>query len=54
MTYDMEWKIVSEEIIYNVTNDDKLSFTLKEDGVYAVVFNPRDPKILAVDCNLLC
>jgi hypothetical protein len=43
MTYDMEWKIVSEEIIPNVTNDDKLSFALQEDGVYAVVFNPRDP-----------
>jgi len=43
MTYDNEWKIVSEEIIPNVTNDDKLSFALQEDGVYAVVFNPRDP-----------
>lgn len=28
MNYDMEWKIVSEEIIPNVTSDDKLSFAL--------------------------
>merc|ERR1711990_878932 len=54
LDYGQEWKIVSEEIIPNVTNDEKLSFALKEDGVYAVVFNPRDPLSTADDCNLLC
>lgn len=54
MDYDMEWKIVSEEIIPNVANDDKLSFALQEDGVYAVVFNPRDPISTATHCGLLC
>jgi len=47
LVYDMEWKVVSEELIEGVTNDDKLSFKLEEDGVYAVVFNPRDPTIKA-------
>lgn len=46
LKYDGEWKIVSEEILEGVTNDDKLSFELKEDGIYAVIFNPRDPVIL--------
>jgi hypothetical protein len=54
MEYDQEWKIVSEEIIPNVTNDNKLSFALKEDGIYAVVFNPRDPVSAVNDCGLLC
>lgn len=54
MEYDQEWKIVSEEIIPNVTSDNKLSFALKEDGVYAVVFNPRDPVSVVDDCGLLC
>lgn len=54
MEYDQEWKIVSEEIIPNVTSDNKLSFALKEDGVYAVVFNPRDPVSVVNDCGLLC
>jgi hypothetical protein len=54
LDYDQEWKIVSEEIIPNVTNDEKLSFALKEDGVYAVVFNPRDPLSAVNDCDFWC
>merc|ERR1711990_299435 len=54
LDYDQEWKIVSENIIPNVTNDNKLSFALKEDGVYAVVFNPRDPTSAADDCSFWC
>jgi len=46
--------MVSEEIIPDVTSYNKLSFALKEDGVYAVVFNPRDPVSVVDDCGLLC